>query len=35
MVELDIKYARNGSLWADLIILLRTFEAVFSGRGAY
>lgn len=35
MVELDIRYARNGSVWVDLIILLRTFEAVFSGRGAY
>jgi lipopolysaccharide/colanic/teichoic acid biosynthesis glycosyltransferase len=35
MVELDIHYARTGSLLADLIILLRTFEAVFSGRGAY
>ncbi len=35
MVELDIHYARTGSLWIDLIILLRTFKAVFSGRGAY
>jgi lipopolysaccharide/colanic/teichoic acid biosynthesis glycosyltransferase len=35
MVELDIHYARTGSLLADLLILLRTFEAVFSGRGAY
>jgi exopolysaccharide biosynthesis polyprenyl glycosylphosphotransferase len=35
MVELDIHYARTGSLWADLVILMRTFEAVFSGRGAY
>ncbi len=35
MVELDIRYARTGSLWLVLIILARTFEAVFSGRGAY
>ena len=35
MVELDIRYARQGSLMADLAILLRTFGAVFSGRGAY
>lgn len=35
MVDLDIHYARTGSLSADLVILARTFEAVFSGRGAY
>ncbi len=35
MVELDIRYARTDSLWLVLIILARTFEAVFSGRGAY
>jgi lipopolysaccharide/colanic/teichoic acid biosynthesis glycosyltransferase len=35
MVELDIHYARNGSLRNDLSILLRTFGAVFSGHGAY
>jgi lipopolysaccharide/colanic/teichoic acid biosynthesis glycosyltransferase len=35
MIELDIHYARNGGLFADLSILLRTFGAVFSGRGAY
>lgn len=35
MVELDIDYARNSNLRTDLLILLRTVGAVFSGRGAY
>jgi exopolysaccharide biosynthesis polyprenyl glycosylphosphotransferase len=35
MIEMDIQYARNGGLMTDLSILLRTFGAVFSGRGAY
>lgn len=35
MIELDIHYARAGCFLTDVIILLRTFEAVFSGRGAY
>jgi len=35
MVEMDLAYARNGRLSFDLTILLRTFRAVVSGRGAY
>ena len=35
MVEMDIHYARNAGLITDLSIMLRTFGAVFSGRGAY
>jgi len=35
MVDLDIAYARRGSLMADLRILYRTIGAVLSGRGAY
>lgn len=35
MVELDIRYARSCSLCTDILILFRTFGAVFSGRGAY
>ena len=35
MVEMDLTYARNGRLAFDLTILLRTFRAVVSGRGAY
>jgi len=35
MVALDLAYACNGRLTFDLSILLRTFRAVVSGRGAY
>jgi lipopolysaccharide/colanic/teichoic acid biosynthesis glycosyltransferase len=35
MVRLDLRYARNWSLWLDLKILLRTPEAILSGKGAY
>ena len=33
-LRLDIAYIRNRSLGFDLLILLRTFGAVFTGRGA-
>ncbi len=35
MIDLDIAYVRSASLRTDLAILLRTFNAVLSGRGAY
>jgi len=35
MVRLDLRYARNWSLWLDLKILLQTPEAILSGKGAY
>jgi len=35
MVALDLRYIRGASLQTDLAILLRTFSAVVSGRGAY
>jgi len=35
MVELDIEYVQNWSLWRDLEILLVTPLVVLSGRGAY
>jgi exopolysaccharide biosynthesis polyprenyl glycosylphosphotransferase len=35
MVLLDLRYARNWSLWLDIKILLRTPQAVFSCDGAY
>jgi len=35
MIEMDLDYARNCSLRRDLGILMRTFGAVLSGRGAY
>lgn len=34
-LRLELEYIENYSLWLDLRILLRTFPAVFSGRGAY
>lgn len=34
MVKLDYLYVSNWSLWLDISLLLRTFPAVFSGRGA-
>jgi lipopolysaccharide/colanic/teichoic acid biosynthesis glycosyltransferase len=35
MVRLDLRYARNCSVWTDLKILLATPRAVLSGRGAH
>ena len=34
MIEMDIFYVRNQSLWLDLQLLLRTIPAVISGKGA-
>ena len=34
MVRLDLRYARNCSVWTDIKILLATPRAVFSGKGA-
>jgi lipopolysaccharide/colanic/teichoic acid biosynthesis glycosyltransferase len=34
MVRMDIAYARNWSLWKDILILLKTPAAVFGGNGA-
>jgi lipopolysaccharide/colanic/teichoic acid biosynthesis glycosyltransferase len=35
MVRMDLAYARDGRLFTDLAILLRTIGAVVSGRGAF
>ena len=35
MVRLDLRYAKNHSLWTDLRILLATPKAVLSGNGAH
>lgn len=35
MVRLDLKYARNWSLWLDIKILFKTPLAVIKGEGAY
>ena len=34
MVQLDIEYARNRSLWLNVRILFRTIPAVLFARGA-
>ena len=34
-VELDVQYIHSKSLWLDLVLILKTIPAVFSGRGAY
>ncbi len=35
MVEMDISYASSRTVLMDLVLILRTFGAVTSGRGAY
>jgi lipopolysaccharide/colanic/teichoic acid biosynthesis glycosyltransferase len=35
MVEMDLSYAASRTLLVDLSLILRTFRAVFGGRGAY
>ena len=34
-VQLDKEYIKSQSVWGDLVIMLKTIPAVFSGRGAY
>lgn len=34
-VQLDLQYIRSQSLWADILLLLKTIPAVLLGRGAY
>jgi Undecaprenyl-phosphate galactose phosphotransferase WbaP len=34
-VEMDIHYARDWSVWLDLVLLARTVRALFIDRGAY
>lgn len=34
MIEMDLEYIREASVWLDLKILLRTIPVVLSGRGA-
>jgi lipopolysaccharide/colanic/teichoic acid biosynthesis glycosyltransferase len=33
-VRMDIQYLEGPSFWRDLLILIQTFPAVFSCRGA-
>jgi lipopolysaccharide/colanic/teichoic acid biosynthesis glycosyltransferase len=35
MVRLDLRYARQQSLWGDIKILLATPRAVLTGKGAH
>jgi lipopolysaccharide/colanic/teichoic acid biosynthesis glycosyltransferase len=35
MEKWDPYYVRNWSIWLDIVILVRTFRAVFTARGAY
>ena len=35
MVELDLKYIHERSLWVNLKVILRTIKVVFTGEGAY
>lgn len=35
MIDMDIEYARNRTLSIDVALILSTFRAVLSGRGAY
>ena len=35
MVDLDLAYVRNRSVWLDILLIALTFRAVISGRGAY
>jgi lipopolysaccharide/colanic/teichoic acid biosynthesis glycosyltransferase len=35
MIDLDLAYVRNCTLRTDIVILFRTFRAVWDGRGAY
>jgi lipopolysaccharide/colanic/teichoic acid biosynthesis glycosyltransferase len=35
MVRLDLQYVREWNLWLDVMIMLQTPRAVFSGKGAY
>jgi lipopolysaccharide/colanic/teichoic acid biosynthesis glycosyltransferase len=35
MERWDTYYVRNWSVWLDIVILVRTVRAVYSGKGAY
>jgi Undecaprenyl-phosphate galactose phosphotransferase WbaP len=34
-VQLDVWYVNNWTIWHDIVVLLKTIPAVFSGRGAH
>jgi lipopolysaccharide/colanic/teichoic acid biosynthesis glycosyltransferase len=35
MVELDIQYAREWTIWLDLFVLLKVIPVIITGKGAY
>jgi lipopolysaccharide/colanic/teichoic acid biosynthesis glycosyltransferase len=35
MVDLDVRYAREWSVWLDLFILIKTVPVILGGKGAY
>lgn len=35
MVELDVMYAREWSIWLDIVILIKTVPVILGGKGAY
>lgn len=34
-IDFDLYYIHNWSVWLDIVIMIRTFRAVFKGSGAY
>ena len=34
-IDFDLYYIHNWSVWLDIIIMIRTFNAVLKGKGAY
>jgi undecaprenyl-phosphate galactose phosphotransferase len=34
-VKLDYFYTLNWSMWLDIVIIIKTFKALLSGKGAY
>jgi lipopolysaccharide/colanic/teichoic acid biosynthesis glycosyltransferase len=35
MVELDVMYAKEWSIWLDIVILIKTVPVILGGKGAY
>jgi lipopolysaccharide/colanic/teichoic acid biosynthesis glycosyltransferase len=35
MVELDVRYARDWSVWLDIFIIVKTIPVILGGKGAY
>jgi lipopolysaccharide/colanic/teichoic acid biosynthesis glycosyltransferase len=35
MLDLDVSYIANWTIWGDLALIARTFVVLLAGRGAY